>query len=35
LYFTFACVLSVGFWAKPLISNATVTLRRNPAEQLR
>ena len=23
LYITFGCVLSVGFWAKPLISNAT------------
>ena len=23
LYITFACVLSVGFWAKPLITNAT------------
>ncbi len=34
LYFTFAGVMSVGFWAKPLISNATVTRRRNPAEQL-
>ncbi len=29
LYFTFACVMSVGFWAKPLIANATV--RRKPA----
>jgi FHS family L-fucose permease-like MFS transporter len=29
LYFTFACVMSVGFWAKPLIGNATV--RRKPA----
>ena len=28
LYVTFACVLSVGFWAKPIISNATVTLKR-------
>jgi MFS transporter, FHS family, L-fucose permease len=24
LYVTFACVLSVGFWAKPLIANATI-----------
>ena len=24
LYFTFGCVLSVGFWAKPLIKNATM-----------
>jgi fucose permease len=28
LYVTFACVLSVGFWAKPLISNATVSLKK-------
>jgi len=28
LYVTFACVLSVGFWAKPLITNATVSLKR-------
>ena len=28
LYLTFACVLSVGFWAKPLITNATVISRR-------
>jgi MFS transporter, FHS family, L-fucose permease len=28
LYVTFACVLSVGFWAKPLISNATVTFKK-------
>jgi FHS family L-fucose permease-like MFS transporter len=24
LYLTFACVLSVGFWSKPLIANATI-----------
>jgi FHS family L-fucose permease-like MFS transporter len=24
LYFTFGCVLSVGFWARPLILNATI-----------
>jgi len=24
LYVTFGCVLSVGFWAKPLINNATI-----------
>ncbi len=29
LYVTFGFVLSVGFWAKPLISNATITLRKN------
>lgn len=28
LYVTFGCVLSVGFWAKPLISNTTLNLKR-------
>lgn len=28
LYVTFACVLSVGFWARPLISNATVSFKK-------
>jgi len=28
LYLTFGCVLSVGFWAKPIISNATVSLKK-------
>lgn len=28
LYLTFGCVLSVGFWAKPLITNATVSLKK-------
>jgi MFS transporter, FHS family, L-fucose permease len=28
LYVTFACVLSVGFWAKPLITNATVSFKK-------
>jgi FHS family L-fucose permease-like MFS transporter len=28
LYVTFACVLSVGFWAKPLVMNATVSLKK-------
>jgi len=32
LYVTFGCVLSVGFWAKPLISNATVTFKKAVAE---
>ena len=32
LYLTFACVLSVGFWAKPLITNATVTLKKDAIE---
>ena len=28
LYVTFVCVLSVGFWAKPLITNATVSFKK-------
>jgi FHS family L-fucose permease-like MFS transporter len=28
LYVTFACVLSVGFWAKPLISNVTFSFKK-------
>jgi MFS transporter, FHS family, L-fucose permease len=28
LYLTFGCVLSVGFWAKPLIANATILQRK-------
>jgi len=28
LYITFACVLSAGFWAKPLITNETLSLRK-------
>jgi len=28
LYVTFACVLSAGFWAKPLITNETLSLRK-------
>jgi MFS transporter, FHS family, L-fucose permease len=28
LYVTFACVLTVGFWAKPLITNATVSFKK-------
>jgi MFS transporter, FHS family, L-fucose permease len=28
LYLTFGCVLSVGFWAKPIISNATLNLKK-------
>lgn len=28
LYLTFGCVLSVGFWARPIISNATVSLKK-------
>ncbi len=30
LYLTFGCVLSVGFWARPIISNATIS-RKNAA----
>jgi FHS family L-fucose permease-like MFS transporter len=32
LYLTFGCVLSVGFWAKPIITNATVSLKRTTAQ---
>jgi fucose permease len=32
LYLTFGCVMSVGFWARPLISNATVQLKKAMAE---
>jgi FHS family L-fucose permease-like MFS transporter len=32
LYLTFGCVLSVGFWAKPIITNATVSLKRTAAQ---
>jgi len=32
LYLTFGCVLSVGFWAKPLIANATLNLKKAVAE---
>ena len=32
LYLTFGCVLSVGFWAKPLITNATIRARKAVAE---
>jgi fucose permease len=28
LYLTYGVVLSVGFWAKPLITNATIDLRK-------
>jgi fucose permease len=28
LYLTFGCVLSVGFWAKPIIANATVSSKK-------
>jgi MFS transporter, FHS family, L-fucose permease len=32
LYLTFGCVLSVGFWATPLIANATVSLKKPATE---
>lgn len=32
LYLTFACVLSVSFWAKPIITNATINLKKAVAE---
>jgi fucose permease len=32
LYLTFGCILSVGFWAKPIISNATISLRKAVGE---
>jgi MFS transporter, FHS family, L-fucose permease len=32
LYLTFGFVLSVGFWAKPLISNATISLKKVSSE---
>jgi fucose permease len=32
LYITFACVLSVGFWAKPIITNATILNREGAVE---
>jgi len=32
LYVTFGMVLSVGFWARPLISNATLSLKKASAE---
>jgi fucose permease len=32
LYVTFGCVMSAGFWAKPLITNATVNLKKTVVE---
>jgi fucose permease len=32
LYVTFGCVLSVGFWARPIITNATILHRANAVE---
>jgi fucose permease len=31
LYVTFGCVLSVGFWARPIITNATILNREGAA----
>ena len=33
LYLTFGCVLTVGFWAKPLIANATLDLKKAVPER--
>jgi len=32
LYLTYGIILSVGFWAKPLIGNATIDLRKTAAQ---
>jgi fucose permease len=32
LYLTFGCVLSVGFWARPIITNATILNRESGVE---
>lgn len=32
LYVTFACVLSVGFWANPLITNATISFKKDEVQ---
>ncbi|PYX57754.1 MAG: MFS transporter [Acidobacteria bacterium] len=32
LYLTFGCILTIGFWAKPLINNATLNLKKASAE---
>jgi MFS transporter, FHS family, L-fucose permease len=32
LYLTFGCVLSVGFWARPIIANATILNRESATE---
>ena len=32
LYVTFGFVFSIGFWAKPLITNATISIKKAPAE---
>jgi hypothetical protein len=32
LYVTFGFVLSVGLWARPMINNATIRLKKGSAE---
>lgn len=32
LFITYGIIFSVGFWAKPLITNATINLKKSPAE---
>ena len=32
LYLTFGCVLAVGFWAKPIITNATISLKKTEVQ---
>jgi fucose permease len=32
LYVTFGCVLSAGFWARPIITNATISRHDHAAE---
>jgi MFS transporter, FHS family, L-fucose permease len=32
LYVTFGCVLSVGFWARPIVTNATVSLKKTAVQ---
>jgi MFS transporter, FHS family, L-fucose permease len=34
LYLTFGCVLSVGFWARPIIRNATIDFKKALAESI-
>src|SRR5580704_5027369 len=34
LYLTFGCVFTVGFWAKPIITNATVDLKRSSIAEM-
>jgi hypothetical protein len=31
LYLTLGYILSIGFWARPLIANATISLRKKEA----